>query len=96
MNSSTATRPIRTTMSLSSMNVVCWTLEMNCVSTTVWTNLTSKVLTQEGISPTQEHSPDPALLMNTYRFTKQELQMLEELAKQGIVIGKKYHNKMDY
>tara|TARA_B100000674_G_scaffold145820_1_gene115228 strand:+ start:180 stop:353 length:174 start_codon:yes stop_codon:yes gene_type:complete len=34
--------------------------------------------------------------MNNYRFTKQELQMLEELAKQGIVIGKKYHNKTDY
>ena len=34
--------------------------------------------------------------MNTYRFSKQELQMLEELAKKGILIDKKYHNKMDY
>jgi len=34
--------------------------------------------------------------MNTYRFTKQELQMLDELSKKGILIGKRYSNKMDY
>jgi len=34
--------------------------------------------------------------MNTYRFTKHELQMLEDLSKKGVLIGKRYSNKMDY
>ncbi len=34
--------------------------------------------------------------MTTYRFTKHELQMLDDLSKKGIFIGKRYANKMDY
>ena len=34
--------------------------------------------------------------MNTYKFTKHELQMLEDLSKKGVLIGKRYSNKMDY
>jgi len=34
--------------------------------------------------------------MNTYRFSKHELEMLDELSKKGTILGKRYNNKMDY